>query len=79
MSCSIGASAGIFACGQPFGVEKRKTAGKRGEGGGAAMLFLPSLVKQSKGSERGTALVSCFGGAKTTEIRLMKMEHNGTL
>ena len=42
VSCSIGASAGIFACGQPCGVEKRKTAGKRGEGGGAAMLFSPA-------------------------------------
>jgi hypothetical protein len=35
---SIGASAGDLACGQPFGVGKRKTAGKREEGRGAAML-----------------------------------------
>ena len=34
---SIGASAGIFSCGQPLGVEERKTEGEREEGGAEAI------------------------------------------
>ena len=42
----IGASAGIFACDQPFGVGKQKTAEKRGKRGEAAMLF--SLLEKGE-------------------------------
>ena len=34
---SIGASAAIFSCGQPLGVEERKTEGEREEGGAEAI------------------------------------------
>ena len=41
-----------------------KDCGEEGGGRRGSHAFLPSLVKQSKGSERGTALVSCFGGGQ---------------
>ena len=52
MSSSIGASAGIFTCDQPFGVGERKTAGRRGERGEAAMLFSP-WREEAKASDGG--------------------------
>ena len=51
MSSSIGASAGFFTCDQPFGVGERKTAGRRGERGEAAMLFSPWREEATQGSE----------------------------
>ena len=55
MSSSIGASAGIFTCDQPFGVGERKTAGRRGERGEAAMLFSPWREEATEGSEHGSS------------------------
>ena len=47
---SVGASAGVFACDQPLGVGKRKTAEKRGKRGEAAMLGEGREKERTKGS-----------------------------
>ena len=52
---SIGASAAIFSCGQPLGVEERKTEGEREEGGAEAIAPEEANESKRRGQEMGVA------------------------
>ena len=49
------ASAAIFSCGQPLGVEERKTEGEREEGGAEAIAPEEANESKRRGQEMGVA------------------------